>query len=169
MSGARRFDRRAFIRVTGGLAAAGAIASTRPWRAILETLPTSAAERLAGVLGDSPSAIRVGAAYMAEHRVGSAEEVASRLIARLPDGSASSSSPASSIGLREVLATRIGADYREARCVEIDGWVVSSAEADLCALAALRPREPVRARRVRSSRTTSTLRGSRGPRRAPPP
>ncbi|MEX2203015.1 MAG: hypothetical protein WD965_02890 [Actinomycetota bacterium] len=93
--------------------------------------------RLVAILGHPESARAVGRAYLAST---STDASASRLVDQISRGLAGSRSKieeTTDTELRELLVARIVADFSEGLVVEVDGWILSSTEARLCALAAL--------------------------------
>jgi hypothetical protein len=127
--------RRRFI--AAGVAVVGSLGLTtlRPWRALVRIVAPSEEARLMGLFAHPESARAVGMRYLETSR----NEASSRLLGRLSRGLSVDRSiqELDDRELRARLLSRIQSDFESGRVVDLDGWVVSSTEADLYALAAL--------------------------------
>jgi hypothetical protein len=113
------------------------IATLRPWRAVVTFAPSTAEQRLAGLFAHRESARAVGRAYLsAGARAASVPALVASIAAELPRGRATLRQ-ASDDELRGLLSARIRADFETDRTVDVHGWLLSSTEARLYALAAL--------------------------------
>jgi hypothetical protein len=120
-----------------GVGAAAALALSRPWRTLVEIATLSSAERLSRLITHRESARVVGDAYLdAVPEEASAAVLVDRVTAGLPGGRRAVHD-AGDDRLRELLASRIRADFAEDRVVDLRGWVLSPTEARLCALTTL--------------------------------
>lgn len=118
-------------------AAAVAVATARPWTALVRVVEPSVASRLAALFAHRESARTVGASYLAAARVRpSVDRLVDEVAAVLPGGR-STIRLASDEDLRDRLASRVRADFDEGLVVDVRGWILSATEARLYAIAAL--------------------------------
>jgi hypothetical protein len=132
-----RLSRRRFVATALGVGGSVAVARIRPWSLLAQFAPPSPAMRLVGLFAHPKSARAVGEAYLASAPMDSA---APRLMDQLTtglSGGRSTIDEANDAELRELLVTRIGADFEKGRVVDVDGWILATTEARLYALAAL--------------------------------
>jgi hypothetical protein len=128
--------RRRFMAAGAGVLGSLGLTTFRPWRALVRFATPSEAARLMGLFTHPESARAVGMRYL---ETTGKEASASRLLERLSHRL----SVVRSIGelddeeLRARLRSSVGSDFESGRVVDLDGWVVSTTEAYVCALAAL--------------------------------
>jgi hypothetical protein len=130
-----KMSRRTFLIAATGLGVSLAWRSAGSW----PFLPASSSpsQRLAGLLTHTESARIVGLEYLrAVPAEGSRAMLTTRIAARLPGG-LETVETASDRRLRELLLRATLTDFEHERTVVLDGWVLSQAEARLCALAAM--------------------------------
>jgi hypothetical protein len=132
-----RLSRRRFVATALGFGGSVAVARIRPWSVLAQFAPPSPAMRLVGLFAHPKSARAVGEAYLAGAPMdSSAPRLMDQLGTMLPPGR-STIDEANDAELRQLLATRIRADFEKGRVVDVDGWILASTEARLYALAAL--------------------------------
>lgn len=130
-------SRRRFLVGVLGFGATTAFIGTRPWRALVRTVDGTLAERFAALFTRRESAGAVGHAYLAHApEEASLSELVDAIVARLPGGRAAVLG-ADQAELRRLVAARIDEDFAQERVVEVAGWLLSSTEARLYAVAAL--------------------------------
>ena len=123
--------RRRFLLAAAGAAAAAAIGPgalilliDRMWK------DDAAVAAIRALITHRADADQLGRAYLAMHRdERSSAALLRHLLGPMP--------PASAAETPGRIAARIRADYRAARTVTVEGWILSRTEARLCALVAL--------------------------------
>ena len=128
--------RRRFM--AAGVAVLGSLGLTalRPWRALVRIVAPSEEARLMGLFAHPESARAVGMRYLETYR---SDASPAGLLERLTRSLSVERSihELDDEALRARLLSCIRSDFESGRVVDLDGWVVSSTEADICALVAL--------------------------------
>ena len=122
--------RRRFLVAAAGLAAAVAAAPIAMWPIVEHFAAGDTAALLRGLVTHRGAAVALGRAYLEANPT---EAQRGDLVRHLVGGRV----PASTSRASREVASRIRADYRAGRTVVVEGWVLSRAEARLCALIAL--------------------------------
>lgn len=124
--------------MAAGVAVLGSMGLTtlRPWRALVRFAAPSEAARLMGLFAHPESARVLGMRYLeTTGKDASASRRLERLSRRL--SVQLSIQKLDDEELRARLLSSIRSDFESGRVVDLDGWVISSTEADLYAIAAL--------------------------------
>lgn len=125
-----RLTRRRLLIAAGGLGAAVAAGPGGLLPLIERLTAADAASLLRNLVTDREGAARLGRTYLAAHP---GEARGGGLVRAL----AGPTGPTSASGASSAVAARIRSDYAAGNTVVVDGWVLSRAEARLCALVAL--------------------------------
>ena len=132
-----RISRRRFLTsVTAIFGGVGAVAA-RPWTSLIVVSRGSLARRVVGLLDHGESARAVGRAFLATAATGaSASELVDQIASRVARDR-STLEDANDGELRGLLVTAVRTDFERLRVVDVDGWILSSTEARVYALAAV--------------------------------
>lgn len=137
MSASQRIGRRGFIVTAVGLTATALTARFAFDRESVPDSVASDAERLVSTFSSPESAAEVGRAYLETLAPDPSPRVlVERIVAGLPGGY-TAVRRGDEAQLRTLLAHELKEDFRDGNIVMVDGWILSTTEARLCALAAL--------------------------------
>jgi hypothetical protein len=132
-----QITRRRFVAAAAGITGSVVFAGARPWRVLVRSVDASPGVRLASLFSDRESARAVGDAYLEGVPEGpTVPELVDQVAAGVPGGR-STVEHAHASDLRRLIAMRIRADFSEGHVVDVGGWILSSTEVRLYAIAAL--------------------------------
>lgn len=96
------------------------------------------AARAAGLFPDGRSASALGRSYLARHpNEADPDRLIDALFADLPPAPSDGTEAREVEAIRAWVTARIEDDFRRARIVRVEGWILARSEARLCALASL--------------------------------